>query len=70
VFMPVVVMCLVASPDECQVFRGYIAEDEEACMIEMMTVGLPTLTDMYQDAYIAGVTCMEVDILDQAADAQ
>ena len=69
-FMPVVVMCLVASPDECQVFRGYIAEDEEACMVETLTVGLPALTDMYQNAYIAGIHCMEIDILDQAAEAQ
>lgn len=69
-FMPVVVMCLVAEPDQCQVFRGYIAEDEESCMVELYTQGLPALTDAYQEAYIAGITCLEVDILDQAAEAQ
>lgn len=69
-FMPIVVMCLVASPEECQVFRGYLSESEEDCMVEMMTVGLPSLTNMYQEAYIAGVTCLEVDTLDESANLQ
>lgn len=66
-FLPVVVMCLVSAPDDCQVFRGYFTEDEESCVFSMLTEGLPALTDTYRDAYVAGATCIEVDLLDQAA---
>lgn len=69
-FMPVVVMCLVAEPQNCAVFRGNILEDEESCVVEMYTQGLPALTDTYQEAYIAGITCLEVGILDQAAELE
>ena len=69
-FMPVVVMCLVAEPQNCAVFRGNILEDEESCVVEMYTQGLPNLTNQCQEAYIAGLTCLEVDILDQAAELE
>lgn len=69
-FVPIVMMCLVAEPDNCAVFRGNILEDEESCMIELYTQGLPNLTNQFQDAYIAGITCLEVDILDQAAELE
>lgn len=69
-FMPIVVMCLVAEPENCAVFRGNTLPDEESCMVELYTQGLPNLANQFQDAYIAGITCLEVDILDQAAEAQ
>ena len=69
-FIPIAVMCLVAEPDRCAVFNGPIVETEEICMINMMTQGLPNLTEQMPDTYIAGVTCLELDILDQAAEAQ
>lgn len=69
-FAPIVVMCLVAEPTRCNVFSAPMMETEEMCQVFVMTEGLPTLTNQYPDAYIAGIDCLEVDILDQAADAQ
>lgn len=69
-FIPIVVMCLVAEPSQCQVFSGYIVETEEQCMVDLYTQGLPALTSQLQEAYIAGVACLPLDILDQAAEAQ
>lgn len=66
-FLPVVAMCLIAEPQQCNVFRGVLTEDEETCMVQVMTEGLPSLTNAYQNAYIAGITCLEVDVLDDAA---
>lgn len=68
--MPIVVMCLVAEPDQCQVFKGYIVETEEQCVVDLYTQGLPSLTSQLPEAYIAGITCLSLDILDQAVEAQ
>jgi len=69
-FLPIVAMCLIAEPQNCNVFRGTLTEDEETCMVELLTVGLPSLTSTYQEAYIAGIDCVEIDILDESAELQ
>ena len=65
-FVPIVVMCLVTDPDRCGAFNGPAVETEEVCLIDMLTQGLPSLAEQMPDAYVAGVTCLEIDILDQA----
>ena len=69
-FIPIAVMCLVAEPDRCAVFNGPIVETEEICMSNMMAEGLPSLARQMPEAYLSGITCLDLNILDQAAEAQ
>ena len=69
-YVPVILLCLISEPESCALFRGPIVENEQQCEVSMVTQALPLLAQQNPDSYLAGFTCLDVTILDQAVEAQ
>ena len=62
-FIGVILLCLVDEPNQCMTVSGPIFATEEECRADVLYNGLPYFTDERPDLYIAGLTCVEAQLL-------
>lgn len=67
-FAPIAIVCLLSNPTECTTLTGPRYETEQEC-VNSLAMAVNDLNRM-SSVYVAGLTCLEVDLLDQAASGQ
>ena len=67
-FTPIAIVCLLSNPTECTTLTGPRYETEQECMngLAMAANDLGRMSSVY----VAGLTCLEVNLLDQSANRQ
>lgn len=66
-FIGVVLICQELQPTNCMVINGPIAITEQACYDDLMTNGANSIAINFPNTYIAGATCMYVELQDEPA---
>ena len=59
-FVGVIMICMITDPNNCMVINGPVVSSEILCQADLLSEGLPAVEEYYSDAYVAGLTCMEV----------
>lgn len=66
-FVPVLMLCLSNNPTQCTIVNGGVFETEQECQVDILIGGIPWVESERPEAYIAGLTCLEVQLLDEQA---